>query len=159
MIFVTLGTQDAQFNRLIEYVSSAIKSGIIEEEVIIQSGYTKVENSAVLSESFFDDQTYTRYFNESSMIITHGGAGSIFAGLNKKKKMLVIPRRGKFGEHIDDHQLELAKKLEADNYLVTAHDQEEFNSKLMQLKHTDFQQYTCLENLQEEFSNIITNLL
>ena len=53
MIFVTLGTQDKSFKRLLDSIQSEINKGNIKEKVVVQSGYTKYksDNAIVLNVS------------------------------------------------------------------------------------------------------------
>ena len=46
MIFVTLGTQDKSFNRLLEKVDRQIDLGNIKEKVIVQAGFTKYNSKS-----------------------------------------------------------------------------------------------------------------
>ena len=49
MIFVTLGTQDKNFDRLLVAIDKEIKKGNIKEKVIVQAGTTnfKSENMEI----------------------------------------------------------------------------------------------------------------
>ncbi len=44
-------------------------------------------------------------------MITHAGVGSILITLMNGKRPIVVPRLARFREHVDDHQLELARRL------------------------------------------------
>ena len=43
MIFVTVGTHEQQFNRLVECVDQMKQKGLLEDEVIIQTGFSTYE--------------------------------------------------------------------------------------------------------------------
>lgn len=111
MIFVLLGTQDAPFTRLIDMIHELVLENDWTEQVIIQSGTTKVtwEHPNVLIQPFFDVKTFKKHFKNARMIITHGGAGTMFEALEMEKKIIVVPRLRKYLEHVDDHQIELAE--------------------------------------------------
>lgn len=113
MIFVLLGTQDAPFPRLIELIHELTQVENFQEEVIVQAGVTPVAwtNPQVKVQSLFDKDVFQANLKAARLIITHGGAGTIFEALNEHKKTIVVPRRAKFAEHVDDHQLELTEML------------------------------------------------
>ena len=46
-----------------------------------------------------------------NVVITHAGVGSILLCLRNGRKPLVVPRMHRFGEHVDDHQVELTRAL------------------------------------------------
>lgn len=119
MIFVLLGTQDASFTRLTNMVRELVQTPNWQEEVIIQSGTTPIEwgNEHVQVSPFFEKSVFQTHFKNARIIITHGGAGTMFEALNENKKTIVIPRLAQFGEHVDDHQLELATMFSDLGYL------------------------------------------
>ena len=45
MILVLLGTQNNSFHRLLEEIDKLIKNKVIDEEVVVQAGYTKYESN------------------------------------------------------------------------------------------------------------------
>ena len=48
MILVMLGTQNNSFHRLLEEVEKNIENGIIQEDVIVQAGYTKYKSKYLI---------------------------------------------------------------------------------------------------------------
>jgi len=111
MIFVTVGTNDHSFDRLLRKIDEMIEKGKIKEEVIIQIGHSKyIPKNA----KWFRFETYenVKKLNKGArLIITHGGVGSILTALIYKKPVIAVPRMMKFNEHVDDHQVELVKEL------------------------------------------------
>ena len=107
MIFVTLGTQDKSFERLLEAIDKAIIKKQITEEVIVQAGYTKYESSNMKILNTIPKDEFLKLMDECTLLITHGGVGSIFDGLKKNKKVIACPRLSKYNEHTNDHQLEV----------------------------------------------------
>ena len=59
-----------------------------------------------------------KYIDEADLVITHGGVGTIFSALKKNKKVIAIPRLEKYGEHINDHQIEICEELEKEGYIL-----------------------------------------
>ena len=104
MILVLLGTQDKSFHRLLKQIDEAILDRIINEEVIVQAGYTKYSSDNMKIFDFVSKKDLDKYVDNSSFIITHAGVGSILDGIRKGKKMLVVPRLKEYKEHTNDHQ-------------------------------------------------------
>lgn len=118
MIFVTLGTQDKGFERLLKEIDRCIDKGIIKDKVIVQAGYTKYEskNMEIFSEVGKDE--FERLMESCDLLITHGGVGSIFDGLKRGKKIIAVPRLKKYNEHTNDHQLEIVSEFSKKGYLL-----------------------------------------
>jgi UDP-N-acetylglucosamine transferase subunit ALG13 len=55
----------------------------------------------------------------AAVVVCHGGAGIISSALAAGRRPIVVPRRAALGEHVDDHQHQLTRKL-ADWGLVVA---------------------------------------
>lgn len=118
MIFITLGTQNFNFSRLLIAVETAINNGVIKGKVIAQIGNNKFESEQIQCFSFLDKETFNKYMKDADFIISHAGTGSIITALKKKKKILVAPRLKKYGEHIDDHQLEILDAFTKLNLII-----------------------------------------
>lgn len=103
MIFVTLGTHELEFKRLLRYLEDMD----IKEEVVIQSGNTKFDSKKYKIIPFLSHDEFENYIKKSELIITHGGVGSILNALKNEKKVIAMPRLAKFKEHNDDHQVEI----------------------------------------------------
>lgn len=106
MIFVTVGTHEQPFNRLIKEIDNLKQKGIIKEEVIIQTGFSTYEPRYCKWEKIFPYEKMLEYVREARIVITHGGPASFIMALQEGKIPIVVPRQKKFNEHINDHQLE-----------------------------------------------------
>lgn len=111
MIYVTVGTHEQPFNRLVECVDELKGKGIIEEEVIIQSGFSDHEIKHCKHKDLFDKNDMLVNYEGARIIIMHGGPSSIIQALQEGKVPIVVPRQKKFGEHINDHQLEFCRAV------------------------------------------------
>ncbi len=107
MIFVTLGNQNFQFNRLLEKLEASIRDNIINEQVVAQIGETNFKSDLFETVNFLGKEDFDNYITKSSFVISHAGTGSIISCLKKRKKIIVAARQSSFGEHIDDHQIEI----------------------------------------------------
>lgn len=111
MIFVTVGTHEQPFNRLIKAVDDLVADGTIQEEVIIQRGYSTYEPKHCKYYDLISWEDMQKYNKEARIIITHGGPASFIDILALGKTPIVVPRQSKFGEHVNDHQLEFCNAL------------------------------------------------
>ncbi len=107
MIFLCLGTQEFQFDRLLKKVDGLIMNGVIHEEVFAQVGYSSYKPSGYRYKKFLNPDEFDKALDDCSFVITHGGTGTIIKALRKGKKVIAIPRLKLYGEHVDDHQKEL----------------------------------------------------
>lgn len=111
MIFVTVGTHEQPFDRLVKCIDELKRKKVITEEVIIQTGYSTYEPKYCKWSSLFTYQDMIRYVEEARIIITHGGPSSFIMALQIGKIPIVVPRQKKFNEHVNDHQVEFAKAV------------------------------------------------
>lgn len=111
MIFVTVGTHEQPFNRLVKKIDQLKKSGAINEDVIIQTGFSTYEPDNCEWNKLYSYQEMVRMVADARIVITHGGPSSFIMPLQIGKIPIVVPRRKKFGEHVNDHQLEFSKAV------------------------------------------------
>ena len=112
MIFVTVGTHEQPFNRLVQNVDEMKKNGIIAEDVIIQTGYSTYTPQYCQWQKLFPYEKMLRFVNEARIIITHGGPSSFIMPLQIGKIPIVVPRKHEFNEHVNDHQVLFCRALE-----------------------------------------------
>ena len=108
MIFVTVGTHEQPFNRLVEYMDRW--AGSHDEEVFIQTGYTKYAPKNCRYASFISRDEMVRYIRSARIVVTHGGPCCYTDVLKEGKIPVVVPRSKDFGEQIDDHQIEIGRE-------------------------------------------------
>ena len=118
MILVTLGTQDKSFDRLLKTIEKKIKDGTIQDEVVVQAGYTKYESSNMKIFDYVSQEKLNEYIKECNFMITHAGVGSILNGIENNKKVIVVPRLSKYKEHHNDHQVEIAEEFSKEGYVL-----------------------------------------
>lgn len=111
MIFVTVGTHEQPFNRLIECVDDLKKNGTIDEEVVMQTGYSTYEPKYCRWRKLFPYQEMLKLVDEARIVITHGGPSSFIMPLQIGKTPIVVPRRHEFNEHVNDHQVSFSKAV------------------------------------------------
>jgi len=111
MIFVTVGTHEQPFNRLIECIDSLKKNSVIQEDVIIQTGYSTYEPKDCTWQKLYPYQEMIKLVDKARIVITHGGPSSFIMPLQVGKTPIVVPRKHEFDEHVNDHQVSFAKAV------------------------------------------------
>lgn len=106
MIFVTVGTHEQQFNRLIRCVDELKRDGLLEEEVIMQIGYSTYIPKHCAWKRIYPYEEMSQLIDQAKIVITHGGPSSFMAVLQAGKIPIVVPRQKKYGEHVNNHQVE-----------------------------------------------------
>lgn len=160
MVFVTLGTQDKTFERLIEAVENQVKKQNIKEEVIVQAGSTKYVSDFVKIIPYMNESEFHDYMKKADIIITHGGVGTIIEGIEMKKKMIVAPRLAKYGEHVNDHQVQIVENFEKSGYILAVYDLEKLDLVLAKLKNFIPKEYKknndkFVNKLEQEMRNLL----
>lgn len=111
MIFVTVGTHEQPFNRLIQKIDELKRDGIITEDVIMQTGYCTYEPKYGTWNKLIPYQDMVKNVEDARIVITHGGPASFIMPLQIGKTPIVVPRQHKFNEHVNDHQVDFARKV------------------------------------------------
>ena len=117
MIFVTVGTQKFQMNRLMKQVEELAQKRP-DERIVIQYGNCTYIPKNCETYQFMDRPQFEKCVAECDVLITHGGVGTIMSGIRARKPVVVVPRLRQYGEHVDDHQLEAARALREHKCLV-----------------------------------------
>ena len=134
MIFVTLGTQDKEFPRLIEEINRLIENKTIKEEVIVQAGCTKYESKNLKIFDLISHDEFEKLVSECSLLITHGGVGSILTGIKRGKIVIAVPRLKKYKEHESDHQIQIINEFNKKGYIIGLKGVEDLESALKKAK-------------------------
>lgn len=156
MIFVAVGTQKFQFNRLLMLLDDWIEHSGYKGEVYAQTGNSDYIPKHYNYSQFLEQSEFQNYINTCDFLITHSGVATIIAGLNRDKPVLVVPRLKKYGEHVDDHQLQIAKNFSEQNYVLMYAEDIPFESLIEELKHHKFEKY---ESQQLNALNVINDYL
>lgn len=152
MIFVILGTQDKTFPRLLEAVEKQIVKGNIKDKVIAQVGSTKFESDKMKIVDFMSVEEFNDNIEKADIIITHAGVGTILTALKKNKKIIVAARLKKYGEHVNDHQLQIVEKFSDEGYVIPLDDFDKLDEAIKKLE--DFKPNKFVSNKQNFIDNI-----
>jgi beta-1,4-N-acetylglucosaminyltransferase len=112
-IFVTIGNARQPFRRLIEQIERIAEYRAPLDRFIVQHGYTPLESEKCEGIPFLDMETFQERMETADLIVCHCGAGTVIEAIRARKHPVVVPRMSSFGEHVDDHQRELAHALDA----------------------------------------------
>lgn len=147
MIFITLGSQKFQFNRLLKCVDNLVESKIIEEEIFAQVGYSDYIPKHYSYKKFLDRNEYMEKVNKCNLVITHGGTGAIIGAIKRGKKVIAIPRLKKFGEHVDDHQVQIVNQFNDMNLICGIMDTKNLENAVIEVKGQEYKQYKSNTNV------------
>lgn len=111
MIFVTVGTHEQPFNRLVSKIDELKGKGVIQEEVIIQTGYCTYEPKNCTWSKLIPYDDMIKNVNDARIVITHGGPASFIMPLQVGKVPIVVPRKYDFDEHVNNHQVEFSNAV------------------------------------------------
>lgn len=134
MIFVTLGTQDKSFTRLLDAIDKQIRKGNIKEKVIVQAGHTNYISNNMEILKIIPMEDFDKYIKECDLLITHAGVGSIMTGLTNNKKVIAVARLKKYNEHTNDHQIQIAEEFSKEGYVLYLDDFDKLDEFLLKIK-------------------------
>jgi UDP-N-acetylglucosamine transferase subunit ALG13 len=112
MIFVTVGTEQFPFDRLLTWVAQAVTAGSVQEELLIQSGPSRIQVPHAIQQDFMSVHLFDYFLKQARLVISHCGEGSLLHLQASGKPFILMPRRHALGEHVDDHQWDMAHALE-----------------------------------------------
>ena len=141
MIFVAVGTQKFPFDRLLSHIDTLLASGELTEPVFAQIGNSTYQPSHCEFVQFLDKESFDEKVAACDLLLTHSGVGTIISGLKHKKPVIVVPRLAQYGEHVDDHQLEIASAFAEKNLVLLCGEKEDLISLINQAKQHSFSPY------------------
>lgn len=158
MILVTLGTQDKGFERLLKEIDNLIKKELITDKVIVQAGHTKYESKNMEIFDFKSQKELDKLRKEADLIISHAGVGSILDSLKYGKKVIGVARLKKYGEHTNDHQLQILEKFSNDGYIIKAQSVDKLYDAIEKSKNFEVKKYKSnVNNMIKIIDNYISN--
>ncbi len=117
---VSVGNCYQPFRRLLDEVARLAGLRAWPQPVFVQHGHTPFSSPYCTAVPFLGREEFERRLAESELVILHTGAGSVMQAIRAGRVPVVMPRRASDGEHVDDHQAELARRLAASGLLVVA---------------------------------------
>lgn len=111
MVFVTVGTHEQPFDRLMREVARLAAAGVLSD-VVVQYGYSTVAPEGCRCERFLPYAEMERLYREADAVICHGGPSTFLEAMAAGRVPVVVPRLARFGEHVNDHQLAFCRQFE-----------------------------------------------
>ncbi len=128
MIFVTVGTNEARFDRLLHGIAHLP----IDEELVVQHGHSSpIDSPNAELVDFLPFEGMVEAIRRARVVVTHAGVGSVMVALANGKRPVVVPRRKSFGEAVDDHQLQLGRRFAAAELVTLVESQEALGAALV----------------------------
>lgn len=152
MIFITLGSQKFQFNRLLKKMDELIDQGVVQDKVFAQIGASDYIPKNYEYKDYLDRDEFARMTEQCDVFVTHGGTGAIVGALKNEKKVIAVPRLAKYGEHVDDHQVQLLKQFGNMEMIVACADVNELEEALYKAEQIVVRPY--ISNTNKIIGNI-----
>lgn len=130
MIFVTVGTERFQFDRLLEAIDQGIRLREIDEPVFAQTGNSNYVPELFKHHTFLPFDEMVESIKKADIVVAHAGVGSVLLCLSLDKIPIAFPRLMKLGEHLDDHQLEFTRRMETQKKILAAYDEQDLLNKI-----------------------------
>jgi UDP-N-acetylglucosamine transferase subunit ALG13 len=140
----------------LEELDLLIKCGKINESVFAQTGYSSYKPHNYNYCKFLDQQSFRKNIKSSSLVITHGGTGAIITALKDEKKVIAVPRKKEYGEHIDNHQIEIVKKFANMNIIEPCYNVEDLGEAYDKVNKSRFIKY---KSSNSKYIEYISNFL
>lgn len=141
MIFVVVGTQKFQMNRLLKEIDNCIEGRDITEKVFAQIGNSTYHPKNYEYSTFLCKEDFEERVKECNLLITHSGVATIITGLKFDKPVIVVPRLAKYGEHVDDHQLQIADSFQELNFVIKCQDVSKLSEAITEARSHKFDRY------------------
>ena len=153
MIFVTLGSQKFQFNRLLKELDRLLEEKLIDEEIFAQIGASDYKPHNYEYKEFIDRDEFKKMMDKADIVIAHGGTGAIITAVKKEKKVIAIPRLAKYEEHVDDHQIQLVDEFKELNLIYPVYDEKNLEKAIKEIRKKKYNKYisntqTIIEDIE-----------
>ena len=125
MIFVTVGTHQQPFERLVRALDA-----LPADQLVVQHGPARPPVGVARAAPYMSFAEMLGYFEAAQTVITHAGVGSILCATNAGHVPIVVPRLKRLGEHVDDHQAELIRELDRTGTVLAVWDVERLGRAL-----------------------------
>ena len=120
MIFVTVGSRQYPFDRLFKKLDELYENGTLTDAMFAQTGTSTYKPMHYEYSAFISPEEFLQKINEANIVVSHGASGSIMKALNARKKVIAVTRLEKYGEHINDHQIQNNEAFSSNGYVLMA---------------------------------------
>ncbi len=160
MIFVTVGTHEQPFNRLLREVDRLAGEKKIKEQVFMQTGFSNYCVKNCKTQKFLSNDEMDNYFKKARIIITHGGPASFITPIQHGKIPIVVPRQKVYKEHVNNHQVDFVKFIskKLDN-IIPVYDISELNNAIASYSQLSREKSANLTSHNLSFNNELENII
>ncbi|MEE8484226.1 MAG: glycosyltransferase [Nitrospinota bacterium] len=109
MIYVTVGNHDQPFDRLVKAMDAL--AGKLGMEAVIQKGVSAYAPQNARWKDFYAFDESETFFKNADAVVGHAGIGTVISARKWNTPLVICPRRKLFGEHFNDHQMEISQEL------------------------------------------------
>lgn len=155
-LFVPLGTQKFPFGRIITALNLLVEQGRYKpEEIVMQSALYPVK-PIFTAFGLIPNEDFNHYMKEAEVIVTHSGVNSIISCMEMGKPLVICPRFHEYGEHVDNHQIEIATLMHDKYDVLVCTDMKDLPALIEQTKTHKYKPWTShREELLEAISKLI----
>ena len=147
MIFVSVGGDKMYgFLRLVQEMDEI--AGTIQEEVVMQIACTKCTPKHAKFFTYLPYAEYVDFLQKARLIIAHCSAGAVLRTRELLKPLIVFPRQKRYLELFDDHQIEFARAIEAEQIpnITVVYESRHLKESILRVLNIGQQQYVCHDN-------------
>jgi len=130
MIFVMVGLEKFCFKRLLQTIDNAILEKKIPDKVFAQIGNSTYTPENYEYKRFINFVDLVEFIKKSRIVVTHAGVGSTLLCFDFNKIPIIFPRLSSMREHVDDHQVEFANKLNQEKLVLVSYSPEDLINKI-----------------------------
>ena len=134
MIFVTVGSRNYPFDRLFVELDRLCEKGVIKDKIFAQTGTSTYIPKHYEYKDFISQEEFLEKVKESNFVISHGASGSIMKALNEDKKVIAVTRLEKYGEHINDHQIQNNEAFGDNGYVIPVFEMDELEDAIIKIQ-------------------------
>ena len=120
MIFVTVGSRNYPFDRLFKKLDELYEDGTLTEEMFAQIGTSSYQPKHFAYKDFISPEEFLKKIDAADIVVSHGASGSIMKALYAGKKIIAVSRLAKYGEHLNDHQIQNNEAFSSNGYVLMA---------------------------------------
>jgi UDP-N-acetylglucosamine transferase subunit ALG13 len=157
-VFVTVGFESHPFDRLLRAIDDGLNCRLISGDIFVHTGHSRYQVQYCESKRFLGFDEIMSRLREADIVVCHAGVGTTLLCLGLGKIPIVFPRQSGYHEHVDDHQIQFAQKMEKLGKALVAYDENDLLSKIgryriladrLLIDHTEEKVLTLSHHLEE----------
>lgn len=124
-IFVTVGSRNYPFDRLFRKLDELFEQGVLQGVLFAQTGTSTYVPQHYEWKDFISQEEFLEKVKWADLVVSHGASGSIMKALNAGKKVLAVTRLERYGEHINDHQIQNNEAFASNGYVLAVYEMDD----------------------------------